>query len=231
MPYRKKYVRKNNRYYRQRKKNYRKKNYQNRPVVKKSNAFTGIPDAMLIKLKYTTFFTLSGTPTGSWKFRGNSIHDPDLTGTGGQPLGHDQWEAFYEKYCVNGSKIQLQFLNDSTTAAPGNVLLNVVPMDDNVSRSYDELNSMQFNRNRMIAPVSAGQNGVYMSSYMSTRKLMGENTLDDVYESAFGTNPTREWYWHVQSDSFDGLSAHSLSCKATITYYVKLFQRVELLSS
>lgn len=209
---------------------YRGKNMK-KLSVNKSTQFTGIPDVNHVQLKYTTFINLTGTPTAIHRFRGNSINDPDASGIGGQPLGHDQWGAFYEKYLVKSSKIEVQLLNNSTTSGPGNVLLNLVPMDDLLSRTYDELSDMQYNKNRFIAPVSAGSNGIYMSHFIGTSKIMGDAILDDLYEAPFNVNPSEQWYWHLQADAFDGLSAVNLAVKVTMTYYVKLFQRVELLGS
>jgi hypothetical protein len=196
-----------------------------------SDAFTGIPDVKHVKLKYTTFLLMTGTPTSTWKFRGNSIHDPDFTGVGGQPLGHDQWNNFYEKYMVKSSSIDVQILNNATTAGPGNVLINLLPQDSNVTRNYQELSDSQYNKNRFVAPVSAGQNGIFMKHFISTKKIMGDNVLDDLYEADFGSNPSEQWYWTLQADNFNQFSQHSLDVKVTITYYVKLFQRVELLNS
>lgn len=215
---------------RRKKSGYRKKS-MNRITSERSNDFTGIPDVKHVKLQYTTFLNLAGTPTARHVFSGNSIHDPDVTGIGGQPLGHDQWQAFYEKYMVKSSKIQVQILNNSTTASPGNVLINLNPMDDNAVRFYDELAGMQYNKNRFVAPVSAGSNGVYMSHYMGTKKIMGDEVLDDLYEGRFGFDPTEKWYWVIQADAFNGIGAVNLAVKVTMTYYVKLFQRVELFAS
>lgn len=213
-----------------RKSGYRGKN-MNRITSESSSAFTGIPDEKHVKLQYTTFVNLSGTPTARHLFRGNSINDPDQSGVGDQPVGHDQWANFYEKYMVKSSKIQVQILNNNTQAGPGNVLINLIPIDTNVSRSYDELSSSQYNKNRFICPVSSGSNGVYMSHYIGTKKIMGDSVLDDLYEAEFNNNPSEQWYWLIQADTFDQLSSVNLALKVTVTYYVKLFQRVELLAS
>ena len=49
-----------------------------------------------------------------WKFGANSIQDPDITGTGHQPMGHDQMALLYNKAIVIGSKITARFTNTDT---------------------------------------------------------------------------------------------------------------------
>lgn len=209
----------------------RRKNYRNRQQSRMVPITTGLPDATYMKLKYTSFITLAGTPTASYVFAGNSCYDPDVTSTGLQPLGFDQWSAFYERYLVYGSSIKVHFLNNNNAAPNANILLNVTPTDDNVARTYREWDNYPFNRSKMVGLNTGGYSGAYIKNYMSTKKIYGETHLDDVYQADVTNNPNRAWYWHIQADAFDQTSAISLSCKVEITYYVKMTQRVELTTS
>lgn len=191
---------------------------------------TGLPDNYNVKLKYTEFHFLTTSVQSDIYFRGNSIYDP-YAGVGGlQPLGYDQWEIFYGKYLVNASKISLQIMNNATTGATGNIVLNLCPSDTNVSRTYSEWNGYPYNKSKFITPVSSGQNGIYMSNYMTTRKILGDKTMDDVHEAYFGFNPGKEWYWTLAATNISGGSI-SLDVKVTITYYVTLKRRQEILTS
>lgn len=196
------------------------------------NTPTGIPDAQMIKMKYVTFVNLN--PVGAstdYVFRGNSIFDPDYAMGGTQPLGHDQWAAFYERYLVRASAIKIQVLNNSTTYT-GNTLINLTASEDVVSRTYDEWAAYPYNTNQVLAPVSAGGNGVFLESYMSTRKIFGcTRELDDVYEAPMGNNPSKQWYWTIQVAAMNGITAPNLTMKVEMTYYVELSERVELLAS
>lgn len=58
---------------------------------------------------YGTSFALSsgaGSP-GGYVFSANGIFDPDITGTGGQPMGFDQMMLFYNHYTVVRSRISV----------------------------------------------------------------------------------------------------------------------------
>lgn len=67
----------------------------------------GFPAQKVTKLRYCTgvIVTLADANYAEYIFRANSINDPDYTGTGHQPLGHDQWSQFYNHYVVLGSTI------------------------------------------------------------------------------------------------------------------------------
>jgi len=56
---------------------------------------------------------------GAYVFSANGCFDPDITGTGGQPMGFDQMMIFYNHYTVMRSKIQVVF---RSTSAVGRVV-------------------------------------------------------------------------------------------------------------
>jgi hypothetical protein len=63
-------------------------------------------------LYYDTNLSLSVPSTGAaitWFFTANGLYDPDITGTGHQPIGFDQLMLFYEQYTVTRSSIECQF--------------------------------------------------------------------------------------------------------------------------
>lgn len=70
------------------------------------------PKSMTSILKYVQTVTLNANNSGAaaqHNFRANSIFDPDLTGTGTQPMGRDQFELLYDHYTVIGSRMKVQF--------------------------------------------------------------------------------------------------------------------------
>ncbi len=70
---------------------------------------------MPFKLAYGDAFGLAAhasltSYTGSeYVFRLNSLYDPDLTGTGHQPYGFDQFAALYSRYKVDRVHIDVLF--------------------------------------------------------------------------------------------------------------------------
>ena len=99
----------------------KKKNFRSRRTARRQQPMLAlgrspIPDKSLVKLRYCQRCAINPAAgvTNSYLFRANSLFDPDLTGTGHQPLGFDEWAKFYRRYCVLGSKITVQAINVST---------------------------------------------------------------------------------------------------------------------
>lgn len=83
------------------------------PAVRVSMGGFQSPESVIVKLKYAERITLTSTVGAItyYSFRAD-CYDPNLTGTGGQPTGFDQWMAFYEKYRV----IKSRFINRAGVA-------------------------------------------------------------------------------------------------------------------
>lgn len=73
-----------------RRRQYRKKMRKATTAIIRSPSV--VPDRMKLKLRYTDVFsiTVNGGVQNYQLFSGNSIYDPDATGVGHQPFGHDQ---------------------------------------------------------------------------------------------------------------------------------------------
>jgi len=64
-----------------------------------NKALQPIPQRYIATMKYSQTFLLSDVSPG-WTFNLNSIFDPDRTGTGHQPYGHDTFQTLYNRYRV-----------------------------------------------------------------------------------------------------------------------------------
>lgn len=72
-----------------------------------------VPQSKIVNLRYFDQISLTPGGAGTIKehvFRMASIFDPDRTGVGHQPLGHDQWANFYEHYEVVESVMTVWFI-------------------------------------------------------------------------------------------------------------------------
>jgi len=82
---------------------------------------SGMPLVRSANLRYNTQIAVTTTAgsLGYHVFSANSIHDPDTTGIGHQPMGHDQWKELYNHYTVVGSRISCNVLASTpSTSAP-----------------------------------------------------------------------------------------------------------------
>jgi hypothetical protein len=79
----------------------------------------GFPAQKHVSMAYVSRHRLT-TSTGSvsvQQFRLNSLFDPDFTSGGHQPMGFDQWAAFYNHYVVMKCSYEIEFVDISNSVA------------------------------------------------------------------------------------------------------------------
>ena len=110
----------------------RTKNVFRRPYKRRSQVVKMFPKKQLVELTYCDTVTIPSLDAGSapYKFRLNSVYDPDLTSTGHQPRGHDQWSAIYKRYCVIGANVLVEPLNSQTNTNVDATLFGYVDDDE-----------------------------------------------------------------------------------------------------
>ncbi len=69
----------------------------------------GFPQSNRTTLRYAESVTISGAAgsMATYQFALNGLFDPNITGTGHQPLGFDQWSVFYNNYVVHSCRWRL----------------------------------------------------------------------------------------------------------------------------
>jgi len=91
-------------------------NRVSRPIRSSRQIF---PSVAYVKLPYFTevwLNTLESATTAEYLFRVNSVFDPDLTSTGAQPRGLDQWLTMYNNWEVMGCKYEVMVSPSSDTS-------------------------------------------------------------------------------------------------------------------
>lgn len=135
-------------------------------------------------------------------FCANGLYDTDVTGTGHQPLGFDQFMLLYDHYVVIGAKITV-FVDNKWTSP---MTVGIAVMDDATTLSnhryweYDETVMKMLgstNGERRIQTISAQVNpnkflGIF--NPMSEAKVEGDDAA----------NPTDKVFFHVFAGTVDG---------------------------
>ncbi len=224
MPYKKRsFRRRKKRVYRK-----RKKRYGNRRSVIRLPM--NMPDLALIKMKFTQNFTMANlTGFGTQIFRLNSIADPDFTSSGtDQPLGHDQWQAFYNSYEVLASKITFQALPPDVNP----VRMVVFPSETSTGiASFTNASNQRYAKMRIINNTTISGRGNSLTSYMKVSKLEGRNTSSVNFTANFDSSPVNSRFWQVSLASMTATDISDIPCIVTIVYYCRLFKRITLATS
>lgn len=193
---------------------------------------TAITDSMLVKLKYSQAVDLtSGANPGSHVFNMNSIFDPNFTGVGHQPLGYDEWSNFYAQYCVYGASWNVRIVGDGNAACLAGVL---VKPNSTLLNNFDTIRERPYSQDAICGLQGSNKHIQCFKGFMSTKRIFGLKTLtvaDDQYIASFGANPSNSWYLHLYAQHIDRSTAASSKAEVELTYYVKLFNRKNLLQS
>lgn len=217
-----------------RKKYRRKKNAVIRPPKPLSSS--GLPLTKVVKMRYVHSFTLdAGIGTVAHQvFRANSIFDPDLTGTGRQPLGHDEWNNFYGTYQVIGSKIRLSVASQGAAAYTGTGIITLrLTHDPAPSGGFDTVDLEQRDCSWKVYNSGYAGNNWKMSKGFSLRRFFQTTTLDDdTTMRAFGANPAKEGYYVISTRGVDATgNPDAVDIVAQIDYIVMLRDPKDLASS
>lgn len=160
------------------------------------------------------------------QFRANSIYDPDLTGIGHQPMGHDQYQALYKKYRVKASKIEIWYQSQTS----GNIQqIAIYPSPDgDVPTSNTDVFESPLTKTTYISDLKSDGRG-YLTSYVTSNQVFGSSALakDQDCAANFGSNPSKEWYWHVYGIS-PGVNNIDLRFTVRITYYTEVYDPITL---
>lgn len=204
-----------------------------------NRALYGLPQTFTTKMRYVDNLALSSSngAVGKYTFRMNSIFDPDLTGTGHQPMWHDQIAPQYLKYVVTGSKIIVTFqqIQSAMTAGAyyGPVMCGLT-MDENasVSSTLTELQENQRSRYVCLTRGDGGGSGPksLYSTYSPTKDL-GKTDDDDTVGASVGSNPSAQWFATVFVADLGVSTAATIIYTVEIEYTVRFSSQLNVLSS
>lgn len=204
---------------------YRNQVYIPRPLV--------TSNGLIVDLPYVQELTLqTGITTEVFRqFRGASIYDPDFTGAGHQPLGHDQWAALYQRYRVISSKCEVYLSNSSNMNDNDPIWIVLAGTETSNTLSVAQWAEQPFSKCAMIGPQGNGQKK--LSIQIKTSDLEGDYgaKYDKEYTAAFGANPSREFFYTIGVRNTAGNNNIQVFGYIKIVYKVLMYDRIDLQAS
>lgn len=187
----------------------------------------GFPDAMRVTLRYSENIALTFTAGSAqtYEFRGNSLFDPNSTGTGAQPANYDDFIAHYNRYRVVGSRCRVIPANPGNNGTPHSVVLYPynttaasTTIEDSVAQPYSGLINCTTYQPCII------------SLSMSTAKILGRTQAEvigsDNCQAVYNANPADVWYWKLVAQPTDRSTAVTLNFLFVIDYDAVFFDRI-----
>ena len=158
-----------------------------------------------------------------WKYSGNGLNDPNITGGGHQPMGFDQFNSLYINYVVTGVKLILEGVN---TAAGGHQVsvqagtngLAFVTAPDAINE-YRQAYSIMTSNQRPWKFKKYFSNpailGIKRSTFLENSDYWGQSTGT--------TNPSYGTQLYLQIANLDISEQIITSLSVTLVYYVTYF--------
>lgn len=222
--------------YGKRKRTYRKK--RRKLQAKSLRRYRGVSTQSNIpniqKLRYATYFTLSSSlgTVQTYVFRANSIYDPDYTGSGHQPLRHDQLEMLYNHYVVLGSKITVKFLS-SEFQNTGALMVGVYTSADYNPGFGNATTYIENGRGsyRLINNIGDAVKPTTCTGKFSAKKFFNVTSVKDNLTrigASFGNNPVDPAYYQIFCRNAGGTFDNTVRCMAVIDFVVALSEPKDL---
>ncbi len=196
---------------------------------------TLIPDRTCVKLKYARDIKMTLNGTGGMTnllYRCNSIYDPQqATSTDDYPLGYKEYERFYKKYMVIGSKITVTWksLNQDSNTNPQDrgATVGMTTIADTSGLIVDK-NEFMCNNRANYKNVCIQKPYTSITKKFNPKRFFGINKMLDnqQYGADFGANPKEEAFWQLAcwNPSADGTST-TLWVNVMISYVCVLRER------
>lgn len=192
-----------------------------RQVIPRLYFGLGFPERALMRHTYCEKFTIlnGAAALGQYDFSANGMYDPNITGTGHQPVYFDQMAALYNHYTVISSKITVIWIAPGPVTQP--ISCTVFQNDDTtlVSTTNMSANLEQTNAISVPSVIGVGSTGtVTQTAWYSAKRTWGPGFLQNSALSATtGSNPAEGSYFTLVYEVNGGV-ASSMIASVTIEY-------------
>lgn len=188
-------------------------------------AWNQMPDPFPFKtvatLRYSSLINLDASTSGtqSHVFRANSIFDPDQSGVGHQPYGHDQYASIYQFYRVKKCIITVSNASQGANNTMG-VTLRATPT---LVAGFEHIKEVKGTRYTCLANFP----DPYKVSL--TYDLQSPDQSQDT--ALFGENPSLGNFFHVWVAGNGSADPTGLAIAVDLTYIVEMWEPLYLGSS
>lgn len=202
----------------------RKRVYKSRKLTIKRNPF---PLQTVARLKYVDQVSIDPALAGtnSHFFSANNIYDPNTTGVGHQPYGHDQYVALYNHYYVIKSSIKVTAVGGTVNSANGAAILGIAVKDDTTAETnYLTIMEAKGSHYRMMPT----DQKVTVTNGYNARKMFPKVSAEEL-GAVVGTSPAEQAYYQVWINSPAAtLDVGNLFCTVEIYYTVRFYELRDL---
>lgn len=208
-------------------------------IVRRSNDIVQLrklplPETFKASLRYCSK-TISLDPgvagiPGQQLFATNGLFDPDVSGTGHQPMGYDQFMAIYSTYTVTSSKITVYGFNKDTATSQ---ILSINSGYDSAIIYADQAIEQGEGAWVHMGPRGSNREIVKVSNSWNLKKLSGDKAgPGDLLDSGTtGTNPSNVAFYNILTDPNNATNTGACDIFVVIDYFVTFTKPKQLVQS
>lgn len=191
-------------------------------MVNVNKALRPFAQRYITKLKYAQVYFFNQAGPAAYRFRLNSLYDPDFSGIGHQPYGYDQLTPLYNRYRV----ISCSWVVSAVDQSGQYITLATLPANEQVNA----LNLSEMRENPrcqfLVQAPNAAMKQITGKCYLPS--LVGRTKTqymsDDRYQSIVTDNPAEAAILNVYVQRMDeGLNALNVPLTVTLEYTVEFF--------
>lgn len=179
-----------------------------------------------IRLRYVEAATVNPGTSGAlgvYTWRANGIYDPNVTGTGGQPSGHDQLALMYNKYCVVSSRFNVT-LNTQTYSATDAMAQCGVILTNTQTLPYTGVSTLLEQQRTRWACIPPDRSVVRkLTSTFSAKSFFNITDIKDNMDnlgSTFGADPAEQAYFVLWAGNESGSDSGVIDALVVIDYVI-----------
>jgi len=182
------------------------------------------PKQLINTVKYcdNVVMTLTSGILNYYIFSCNGCYDPNITGTGHQPLYFDKLASIYNHYTVLSSKIRVDIIPAASPTGPyTSALTAALFKDDDTSPSIagNITTAMERPEAKWITMQGNTSDAKYsLYNYWSARTTFGEApTANDDLQGNFNNNPVEQTYYVIAASDTSAVTS-TLTLSVSIEY-------------
>lgn len=198
--------------------------------------YIGFPANKVVRMRYHEVLNQPiGATQSSFFYKANGLNDPRVAAGGHQPLGHDQWNQFYNHYVVLGSKATFT-ITGTTNAAPLDTILLSAYISDDTTIPTDVNTLIESGRaEHTLLPAYNAMNQRQVKSMYSAKNFFNIKDIADNLTrlgAAFGAEPPELAFHSINLTNISLQGTNTEVCiTVQIDYVVLLSEPIDLPTS
>jgi len=195
--------------------------------------FDPFPSKMQNKMRYVTNVTLNanlGDDSVLYSFSCNNIHDPDVSGVGHQPFGHDSVALLYNHYRVDKAVCRIRPTTAGSQMVYGLAITDQVDLVPTSDLVMCERKNTKFRA--MSTTTVAPDEGMIVQTWKPGLSFVTADAKDLAGSYTGSAQPTEQMYFVLfVSRAIGSATALSTSYLVEIDYYVTSYELKQLSQS